>query len=337
MLFRSVDPCKYEVALDVNLAIPRQPCTTITPGEFGLEVGYQDCVTPKSEIKITPVITPGDCNNPDQCEFVIDLDLAIPIPKPTCPQIVIKSFGVTSGFAGETCLNGKQNKFSITPVITPGDCDTPDQCRFEVELEIAVPIPRQPCPVINLNKFSVDSGYADDVCLADKKNAFNLTSRRIAGSCNTPDRCEFDLELEIAIPIPRQPCPVLNSPSFSVSSGYYPEEVVVEVVNYAALPPTCDPNKIYVTRDTKRFYRCIKATGATGATGPANYIETSTCPIDENRFTITPKIVPGDCNTPDQCEYDFDLSINIPIPKPPCPIINTGVFEVQTEIGRAHV
>jgi hypothetical protein len=278
---QDIDPCRYDVTLDINVPVPRTPCPTLTAGEFGLEVGYQDCIAPLSEIKITPIITPGDCTTPDQCEFVIDLDLKIPVPKPPCPQIIVTDFGVHSGYSDSPCMLDKQNKLTIEQIITPGDCDTADQCRFEVELEIAIPIPRPPCPTINLTKFSVDSGFSDSSCLDDKQNFFSITPRHTPGDCNTADRCEFDVELEIVVPIPRTPCPTLNAPKLSVSSGY----------------------------------------------------DDTGCLTGTNRFEITTNNVPGDCNNPDQCEFNFELEIVIPIPRAPCPIINQPKLTVTSGYG----
>ena len=279
-----VDPCKYDLALDLTIAVPQTPCTTISPGSFDVEVGYQDCITPTSTISIVPYISPGDCGNPDQCEFEINLDLKIPIPKPSCPQISITNFGVASGYSDDPCMVGKQNRFAITPVITPGDCDTADQCAFEVELEIAIPIPRPPCPVISITDFEVTSGFSDSTCVENKRNYFAITPRVIPGDCNRPARCEFDVELEILVPIPRTPCPALSVTSFSVISGYAEDG----------------------------------------------------CATGDNRFEIITRRIPGDCTTPDSCEFDAELEIYIPIPRVPCPIINSPAFSVQVGYGDSN-
>ncbi|NDE17730.1 hypothetical protein EBZ80_22660, partial [bacterium] len=335
---RDIDPCQYDVTLDLNIPIPRIPCPVISAGEFGLEVGYQDCVVPTSEIKITPIITPGDCNTPDQCEFVIDLDLKIPVPKPACPQIVITDFAVRSGYSDSACMVGAQNKFSITPIVTAGDCDTADQCRFEVELEIAVPIPRPPCPVINLTNFSVDSGYSDANCLLNKQNYFNITAREVPGDCNTPTRCEFDVDLQIAIPIPRPSCPTLNPPTFKVTSGYDDSGCLVGEnrfeITSRVIPGDCNtPDQCEFDFDLEIVIP-IPRPPCPIINQPTLTVNTAfndqSCITPYSKFDITTRHTAGNCNTPDQCEFDVDLEINIPIPRPPCPIINTPTFTVKT-------
>jgi hypothetical protein len=193
----------------------------VSAGEFNVEIGYQDCLIPLNQISVTKISTPGDCETPDECEFVIDMDLRIPIPRTPCPQIVVNSFAVNSGYADADCMLGKANAMTITPVIIAGDCDTADQCRFEVDTEISIPIPRVPCPRINLSNFTVDTGYVGDTCLVDKYNYFTITPTVIKGDgCTTPDSCQFDVELALAIPFPKPPCPVIAVNSFKLTTGY---------------------------------------------------------------------------------------------------------------------
>ena len=333
-----IDPCKYEVTLDLNIPVPRIPCSTLTAGAFGLEVGYQDCVTQTSEIRITSIITPGDCTTPDSCEFVIDLDLKIPVPKPPCPQIVITNFAVNSGYADSSCMTGTQNKFTLTPVITAGDCDTADDCRFEIDLEIAIPIPRPPCPLINLTNFTVDSGYSDGDCLLDKQNYFNITSREIPGDCNTPASCEFDIDLQIAIPIPRTPCPTLNPPTLKVTSGYDDSSCITGQnrfeITTRVIPGDCNNADQCEFDFDLEIIIPIPRPPCPIINSPTLTVKTSyedqNCLLPESKFTITTSHTPGDCDTSDQCEFDIELEISIPIPRPPCPIINSPALTVKT-------
>lgn len=335
---RDVDPCQYDVTLDIDVGVPRIPCPTLTPGTFGLDVGYQDCITPLSEIRITPIITPGDCNTPNQCEFVLDLDLRIPIPKTQCPQIVVTDFGVYSGYADSPCMLDRQNKFFIKPVITTGDCDTPDECRFEVELEISVPIPRPPCPTINLTKFSVDSGFSDSSCLDDKQNFFSITPRHTPGDCNTPDRCDFDIELEILVPIPRTPCPALNPPTIMVSCGFSDSNCLTGSNRFEITtnhtPGDCNtPDQCEFNFDLEIVVP-IPRMQCPIINEPTLSVNTlfndQNCTLNPSRFSIIPKHTPGDCNTADRCEFNVELEINVPIPRTPCPVINAPTFEVKT-------
>jgi hypothetical protein len=335
---RDVDPCKYDVALDVNVQVPRAPCTTLTAGEFGVEIGYQDCLTQNSVIRITPNITPGDCETQDECEFIIDLDVKIPIPRTPCPEIVTRTFSVNSGYADSTCMQNKQNKFVIDPVITPGDCDTADQCRFEFDVEISVPIPRTPCPIINFKTFTVDSGYEGDGCLVDKRNYASITTSHIPGDCNTPDQCVFDVEIEILVPIPRPQCPLINIPVFKVTSGYDGDgcltgenrfEVVTTITpGDCNTPDTCefDFNLEILIPIPKPTCPILNSPTFKVISG----YDKDNCLTGENKFEIITTITPGDCNTPDTCEFDFNLEIFIPIPRPVCPTLNPPTFKVTS-------
>jgi hypothetical protein len=276
------DACLFEVELEVAIPIPRTPCPVINSPAFAVKTGFNDCVSGDNKFNITTKHTPGDCNSPGQCEFDVELEIVIPIPRVPCPVINRNFFSVTTGFFDSAtqanCLTG-ENRFDITTKHTPGNCDTPEECEFNVELEILVPIPRTPCPIINSPTFAVTAGF-DDCVTGDNK--FNITTKHTPGDCSTPDQCEFDVELAVIVPIPRVPCPIINSPSFKVTTGYI---------------------GTYENKD---------------------------CLTGENRFDITTKHTPGDCSTPEQCEFNVELEIVVPIPKPPCPIINSPTFKITT-------
>ena len=333
-----VDPCKYNLELDLTIPIPRPPCAPkVSAGSFNVEVGYQDCLVPLNQISVTTLTTPGDCETPDECEFVIDLDLRIPVPRTPCPQIVVNSFAVNSGYSDADCMSGKTNAMTITAIVLPGDCDTPDQCRFEVDTEIAIPIPRIPCPQINLQNFTVDTGYAGETCLADKYNYFTITPTVTKGDgCTTPDSCTFDVELALAIPFPKTPCPIINVNSFKLTTGYSENADGVGCltgenrfeVTSVVTPGDCNnPDTCEFALDLELlipFPRTpcptINRKAFSVITG---YSDVGGC-VDgqESFFVITARVIPGDCNNPDKCEFDVDLGIVIPIPRPPCPRIN---------------
>ena len=175
---------------------------------------------PPSQFTLEKIVTPGDCETPDTCNFVLGLDINVPIPTPACPTFNVTQFSVLSGYAAANgdpgCANGT-SYFRVVPNITPGTCNSPDTCDFGIEAEIVVPIPRPPCPQINLNSFNVVSGYSQNNCLQNDVSLFDISTRHIPGDgCNEPDQCIFDVDLSIAIPIPPPVCPTINVTKFEV-------------------------------------------------------------------------------------------------------------------------
>ena len=337
-----VDPCKYELELDLGIPIPRVPCPVInTTSSF--QSGYSDegCLTGENRFSITTKHTePVDCNDPGACEFDIDLEIVIPIPRVPCPIINSSSgLSIQSGYNIDGCLTN-ENKFAITTNHTPPvDCTDPGTCEFDIELEIVVPIPVPPCPIINTSS-SFQYGYAaDDSCLTGE-NKFEITTKHTPPiDCNDPGTCEFDITLEIVIPIPMPPCPVITSSSgLSIQSGYNidgcltgenkfeittnhtpgdcnnPEQCEFDITLEIVVPIPLPPCPIINT--TSSFQSGYDNTG---------------CLIGENKFKITTNHTPpASCNDPGQCAFDIELDILIPIPLPPCPIINSSGLSVQT-------
>ena len=226
----TADRCIFDVELELCVSVPRTPCPVIDITTFKVFTGYDDeaCMADKkNKFVITTTTIPGDCNTADQCQFDFDLEICVLIPRPSCPEININFFEVTSSFqngvqdgiTGNCCLD-KTNRFEITTTTIPGDCNEPDRCIFDVELELCVSVPRTPCPVIDITNFGVFSGYDDEACMVDKNNKFVITTTTIPGDCNTADQCQFDVELEICVFIPRVPCPVIGITKFGVKTGY---------------------------------------------------------------------------------------------------------------------
>lgn len=338
-----VDPCNYDVSVDLNIPIPRPPCApTVTPGQFNLAIGYEDCLEPGGTISVTKNTTPGDCTTPDECEFVLDLDLNIPLPKPPCPDIDVTGFKVTSGYGDAKCMEDTANKFSITRRIVSGDC-VPDQCAYEFDLEIAVPLPRPPCPEINVNSFEVTTAFNDDTCTLDKQNKFVITTNHTLGDgCNTPDTCRFDIDFEVLVPIPRTPCPEISVNKFEVNVGFNDTACFTDTNNRFEIiakhvpGQTCDDPGQCIFDVELEINVPIPRTPC--PTLSINNFEVVTgfsdreCVVGKTSvFTITPRIIPSlDCNTPDTCEFDIDLSIIVPIPEPPCPEIKVKSFVVTS-------
>lgn len=266
------DPCNYELALDLTIPIPQPPCPVIRPTTSTIAVGYDSCVSPSAGLRINKIDIPGTCDTAARCEFEFGFDISVPIPRPPCPILRRGTFTVDAAFAGAPCLTGKKNSFRVTQSTIPGDCDTPETCQYVFDLEILVPIPKQPCPILNRKKFTVGSHYRTAAGNCGAGNTFTITPIHIPGDgCRTADTCRYDFELEINVPIPLPPCPVIRRRTFGVAVGYAGEPCV----------------------DGKT-----------------------------NSFSIVPSFVPGtSCNDPGRCEFDIDLEIVVPIPKPPCPII----------------
>ena len=336
-----IDPCAYTVGLDINVPIPRPPCEPqFRDGEFFLEVGYDDCVSPRGNIIITKSIIEGDCDTPDVCDFLLDLDLAIPIPRPPCPVMRRGDFTVTTGFTGAACLAEKRSLFRITPQIIPGDCDNPTRCEFTFDLDIVVTFPKPPCPILRRRTFRVSSAFSNrQNC--QNLSRFTITPTTIPGdNCRTPDTCIFDFDLEIFVPLPPIPCPTIRERTFEVAFGYAGAACMVGKRNYFKITPTTIPGGDCRTPDRCEFDIDLEIaipfpkppcpvlnrrtfSIATGFAGAACLLN------KESKFEITPRIILGDgCKTPDRCEFDIDLEIVVPIPKPPCPVLNRRTFSI---------
>lgn len=397
------DPCTYDLDFDVNIPLPPPPCLPeIVAGEVSINAAYNDCVSNGGVIAVRKETIPSnDCNTPDTCQYAIDLNLDIGVPRPPCPVLSVGDFVVTSNYDTSDCVGG-QNKFTITPRIIPGDCDTPEQCEFLFDLEIYVPIPKPPCPDITVRTFTVGSKFNDDPENCPLNSRFEITSVPVPGTCNTPDNCTFLVDLEIMVPIPRAPCPAISVGDFGVNIGYAGSECVSQESTFRIRtdvtagdcdnPPRCaflvdlvltipipQPPCVSITTNTSEDFVRVYYADQEGCPvetptfsivridEPGNgcdvpdrcnwditidlpiYIPKPPCPIIRrgyfdvrtvfntdaclqdaapNRFTITTNVVPGDCNTPDRCEYVFDLDILVPVPKPPCPSIDVGDFDV---------
>jgi hypothetical protein len=337
------DTCQYALDLGIDIGIPRPPCPVLSVGDFVVTSNYDtpDCTAGLSKFTITPQIIPGDCDTPERCEFLFDLEIYVPIPKSPCPEFTVRTFTVGSKFSDdpENCL--LNSKFEITAVPVPGTCNTPESCNFLVDLEIMVPIPRAPCPVISVGEFGVNVAYAGTEC-AGQESKFQIRTAITDGDCDNPPRCAFLVDLVLTIPIPQPPCvDIAINASEDFVRVYYADQVGCPVESPVfAITRTiepgngCDvPNRcaweftldlpIYIPKPPCPIIRSRSFNVVTA-------VDSDACLQDAppNKFTITTNIIPGDCNTPDQCEYIFDLDILVPIPQQPCPNIEVGNFDV---------
>ena len=322
--------CFYTLDLDLNIPVPRPPCPVIEAGEVTITAGYEECVGPaRGSIRVTTNENPAEgCSengNPSEglCQFTLDLDLNIPIPRPRCPIINAGEVTVTSGF--EDCIGSARGSLRVTPnrefVDGCSENGTPSEgeCEFTIDLDLNIPVPRPVCPVFEEGVVNVNTGYAD--CVGPATGALRVITKPIyPADCESDDAaCEFRIELDIDVPIPRPVCPEI---AITGVIGY--TKVSAPIINTKAVPSETpgdcdDPGvckfDIEVEIDLPPPV-CpeIKATGVIQYTG-----------ISAPSMVVTVEPTPPE--TPvDPCKFDIDVSIDIPAPRP-CPeITTTGVI-----------
>ena len=355
--FITIDICKFTkipppIFGCTSPTVPREPdtevglkCPEFTVNEADINVAYFDnkldsenqCISPVPRLKLDIERTATD-----PCNYTVDLELSVPIPKPPCaPTLTAGDFLLVTGFAD--CVL-PSSLITITKNTVLNGCEAADECEFVIDLEVHVPVPRTPCPVIDITNFGVFSGYDNELCMADKQNKFVITSVVIPGDCNTADQCQFDVELEIAVRIPRPPCPEININLFRVNSGFQGGDqdgnCFLDKTNRFEITTTTIPG------DCNTADRCIfdveLEIDVEIPRTPCPIIDITTfkvftgyddelCMADKNnKFVITTTTIPGDCNTADQCQFDFELEICVFIPRVPCPVIGITKFGVKT-------
>lgn len=307
----------------------------------------ENAKTKGTKFEITTNHTAGTCTEAGQCEFNVDLEILTRIPRTPCPIISIEQFNVVSGLDVAGCVTGAENKFEIvTKHVTPKNCGDPGQCQFDVTLEIAVPIPVVPCPVIN-TEFSFGASFVgapvDNICSSGRESHFYITTAHTAPTCNNAGQCAFDIDLEIFVPIPRTPCPVINEPELKIAVGHAGFDCVTNTQNYFTItskhtqPQNCtDPGQCEFdvalsiavpipvmqcpTINTENFSVVTAFTG--------NDVDALCVPGTGSQFSVTTRHVEPTCTKAAECEFDLDLSIFIPIPRTPCPTIDVNTFNV---------
>jgi hypothetical protein len=343
------ETCEFYMDLAVVTPIPRLPCPIITRRTFDTTIGYVGDVCldgKKTKFEITTKHTePTSCNDPGQCEFDVDLSIVVPLPVPPCPVINSKKFEVISGFVGgasDTCITDQTSALTITPTLVKNECNKPPECTFDFELSVVVPIPRTPCPVINAKSFNVTSGFADDGCFDGAENKFEITTIVTEPiDCNDPGNCQFDIDLSVAVPIPRTPCPDIAARAFDVAVGYVDSNALVgkeNSFNIAARPvepADCnDPGSCGFDIDLNVLVPLPKPLCPTITVQPLSqtvyYDSGCSFTPPPSTFTLTDNTIPGTDGGPDACSFDLAIDLAIPIPVPPCPTINVQSFEVAT-------
>jgi len=341
------DPCDYAINVDVNIPLPQPPCPVINTTTPRVTTGYSDCLQDgQNALIITTDVIPGaTCADPDQCVFNFELELAIPIPRVPCPTINVTGFNVTTGYENTICTE-QSSVFEIRSTFVPGvDCNDPGTCNFDVILDLVIPIPKPPCPVINVAEFNVTTGYANTDCTNGQSSQFEIRTRVVPGvDCNDPGTCNFDVILDLVIPIPKPPCPNIYTNVVDVTTGYKTQACVNGQTNVFQIIPHVVPSNDCNVPDSCDFeinlelfipvpvppcpeINVTKFDVVTGYEG-SNCLAGKTSKMGVIPILIAPD--PNNCDDPGRCTFDIDIEIYIPIPKPPCPVINAGRVNVYT-------
>ena len=320
------DNCSFEFGLNLDVPVIVPPCPAITGGVFRVVTGYEGCVSGDNKVTVTPGT--NNCDDPDApCEFEINLDLVIPIPKPPCPDIGGGTVRVVTGYAG--CVKAP-NRIYVNKTTSATPCGV-DDCAFDINLELFVPIPKPPCPDINGGEARVTTGYEGCVTGTNKVNVIKTT---YPSPCGEPglDECSFDITLDLVVPIPKPPCPDIDGGPVNVVTGY---EGCVSGVNRIKVTKTtstspCGADECAFDIALDLFIPvpkppCPDINGGV-VTVTSGYAD---CISGTNNINVRKTVYPNPCSA-DECAFDIDLNLVIPIPRPPCPEINPGPVNVQT-------
>ena len=285
------EPCRVALDLDLAIPIPPTPCADLTTGDVNVTVGYEGCVSgPAAALTITKTVTPATCETPQNCEYVFDLDLAIPIPQPPCPEINV--YGALN-YGGD--VSAPSLMLSVTPTtITGPDCSTPDTCQFDIDLQLDLP---SPCPEITASGSVI-------VTPGREEPALTFTATKDS------ENCAFTLDVNLELP-PPPPCPEITGtisvipaadPTGTILITATPPDIVGDPCQFnvdieIGVPVPCPP-EITISGSILQTPGRDTPTMSVGVTGPG----------------------PSDCN------YALNVDIELPTPRP-CPDI-TGDINV---------
>ena len=304
--------CRFTIDLDLTVPVPRPPCPVIDGGEVTVTTGYRDCVGPaRGSIRVNTIERVDDCGsdstNSAQCQFTIDLDLTVPIPRPQCPIIEAGSVSVTAGYS--TSPNPTANFLTITPVTRYRECsDGIDNsssseafCQYVIDLDISVPIPPPPCPEITI------TGAIEYVTGAAAPTiAAQVVSTETQGDCGSLPLCAFDISLDIGIPKP--PCPDITG----AVTVFYAEDGPtgwIDVVPTEGASGLCEFD-LDINIGLPFARPCPSITGDVSvfySASPTGWIAVSPT---ENASGV--------------CTFDLDINVGVPTGRP-CPTITGGV------------
>jgi hypothetical protein len=347
----TVPKCEWEFDIEIVVPIPKPPCVSLkrkTSGDF-VSVGYAGCekVAGKtSKFAITPVISTetDGCTTVKKCEWEFDIEIVVPIPKPPCVSLKRKTSGdfVSVGYEGCEKVVGKTSKFAITPVISTetDGCTTVKKCEWEFDIEVVVPIPKPPCVSLKRKTSGtfVYVGYQGQTPVAGRSSRFAITpvTTTETDGCTTVKKCEWEFDIEIVVPIPEPPCVTLKRKTTDnfVSVGYEGCEKVVGKTSRFTITPitgTTTVNGVTLKKCEWEFDieivvpipkpPCVSLKRKTsGDFVSVGYEGCSTVAGKSSKFAITQvtTTTQDTCNTVKKCEWEFDIEIVVPIPKPPC-------------------
>jgi len=333
--------CEFELNLDLVIPIPPPACPSISVLPVQQTVGWESCMVGSvSTLTVNhPPPDPLDCNSELRCDFALDLRLNIPIPEPPCPQINVKTFAVNSGYANSPCVEDASNKFTITASKIPtDDCSIPT-CAFDIDLEIVVPIPVPPCIDIQSKSFTTTVGYAGTSCVSNRTSQFNIVRVVTPGNgCDVPDTCDFEITLDLVIPVPTPKCPDITYTGTAQTrqvpqNGDFTSRSRFDL-RTRSTPATCtDPGTCTFLFDT--FIDIPIPQIAC----PVIYMRSGEVSIYESNeprgyFTVSGGNVGSGENG--QCLFDFQLGLELFLPTPKCTTFSGGYIYVKDEYGNTY-
>jgi hypothetical protein len=340
--------CDFDVELEIVIPQPKMPCPELKIKKFEVKADYKRCLGGGgggNRFEIVKRIIPCTCEEPERCEFDIELEIVIPLPEPPCPDIKVKNFNVNyvkyDPIKTPTPpIPPNCNKLIVTkttklvPCLGPiivGQEIVPEQtgatgpCEFEIDLQICVPVPEIRCPVIKVNKFKIETKYEDCV---QQDSKFEIKRNP-----NNTQECEFNVDLEIYVPLPKVPCPeiktnlyletFLDTPNCGTPGGVF--DVTLETIPSGSCnePDICLFDfilELYIP--IPRFvedvtFNIIPPKLTVDWCVPGNQ------KISKLDFKLVRKVDKwiGTCDHGQSVEYDAELSLDIVIPRPPCNFI----------------
>jgi hypothetical protein len=161
------------------------------------------------------------------CDFTVDIDVVVPLPKPDCPQI----------FAVGSFTGAASGSLSITPSTNDATCEngaaSAPACDYLVELFVNVPVAG--CPKIVEAAGELFAGY-------DENNSIKLNPGE--ATRDEEDNCILSFTPEVHVKIPRPPCTmwaggvtVIPGDPGSAPGGYFEDGSYYEPGNNCVIAP----------------------------------------------------------------------------------------------------
>jgi hypothetical protein len=241
--------CSFDINLDLNVPIPKIPCPTFTrDNPVTVTSKFADCVTSnQSTLTVNTTPIPGDCHTPDTCQFDLNLDLVVPIPKIPCPTINSQQTVSVTPFYNRAGCQPKVSTFTVATTPIPGNCNTPDTCQFDFDLNLFVPMIDPPCPQFNKGNVAVTPYYNNTP--PPRQSSLDITQVPNNPNCADPRQCEFDINLDLVVPIPTIPCPVFRYAGANYRTGNQFLVNNIQVIPVVNPPNNGDPCEFNIFLD----------------------------------------------------------------------------------------